>query len=66
MISEMKTNPETHAPGRTISAVHKVDGASTPEDAPTCAVSARKTSWVKACIDEVIESFAQVAKCPYR
>jgi len=62
MISEAKTIPETYAPDRTIT----VDGQPTSANAPAYSMSAQKTSWVKICVDEVIQSFALVSKSPYR
>jgi hypothetical protein len=66
MIREVKTNAVTHALDRTIHAVSTVDGTSQSRNALSCAVSAQKTSWVKVCIDEVVQSFALISKCPFR
>jgi len=66
MISEVKTNAVTRSLDRTINAVSTVNGASTSKNAPAYAVSAQKSSWVKVCVDELVQYLSLIGKFPYR
>lgn len=65
MISDVRTDAETHAPNQMTSAARTVDAASISE-AWTSAAPARKTSWTKVFIDELVQSLALISKFPHR